>query len=312
MRNGAERGGDRGSRGLHGVIESLERQNKAVISGAGILTVAALALLDYASGPEVAFAIFYLIPISIVARLKGFRGSAPVALAAAIAWAVADIQAGASYSNGLIPVWNMTTRLGIFTIVASLVSSQRKQVALEKALARHDSLTGIGNARAFEERAELELERLKRYGEPLTVAYLDIDNFKSINDERGHSGGDEALRNVARQLVAGTRSTDFVARLGGDEFSILLPRTGEQAARTTLSGLRARMEENVQDGHHAIGFTLGAVTYETPPGSIDEMIAAADDLMYKGKRGGKGTIIHSTWHQPTHSAPLDETVAPRG
>ena len=115
----------------------------------------------------------------------------------------------------------------IFTL---LLSSLKRALDRERELSGTDVLTGIRNARSFREVLGAEIERSKRFQRPFTVAYLDLDNFKTVNDCHGHEHGDELLRLVGNTILTGIRKTDTVARLGGDEFALLLPETEYEAA----------------------------------------------------------------------------------
>jgi len=110
-----------------------------------------------------------------------------------------------------------------------LARSQGASRRLERE-ADADPLTGLANHRAFHDRLRTEVERAQRYGRPLSLACLDVDGFKDVNDQFGHQAGDKVLREVAARLTTVARSADLVARIGGDEFAILLPETTAEAA----------------------------------------------------------------------------------
>lgn len=121
--------------------------------------------------------------------------------------------------------------------------------------------------------------------------YLDIDNFKTVNDTQGHSEGDHLLRQVASTLTTAVREIDTVARLGGDEFGLLLPETGGDAAVTVATKISAGLKVQVEQ-HWPVTFSIGMVTYLTAPESADEMIRVADTLMYEVKDSGKNELRH--------------------
>ena len=106
-------------------------------------------------------------------------------------------------------------------------------------LARTDFLTGASNARAFYDQAQMEMSRLQRSGQPLSIAYIDLDNFKKVNDTRGHNEGDRVLKTVVETLKQTLRGGDFIARLGGDEFAVLLPSTNDEQSRALMKRLHA-------------------------------------------------------------------------
>jgi diguanylate cyclase (GGDEF)-like protein len=133
-----------------------------------------------------------------------------------------------------------------------------------------------------------------RYGHPLVLAYIDIDNFKAVNDSRGHAEGDRILRSVAATLTESVRSTDLVGRLGGDEFALLLPETAEAGAEAVLAKVRAHLEGAAAGGSWPIGFSIGAAAFAVSPPDLEAAIGLADSLMLSVKREGKGeTLVRS-------------------
>jgi diguanylate cyclase (GGDEF)-like protein len=161
---------------------------------------------------------------------------------------------------------------------------------LEREQARMDSLTQVMNRRAFYEVAAAESARARRYKRPLTIAYLDVDNFKWVNDFCGHGAGDALLITLARILKEKTRSSDIVARIGGDEFAILLPETEVAAADIVLQKLRQSLLNAAREIEWPVTFSIGAVFYKEPPASVDVMVHRADEVMYSIKNGGKDSI----------------------
>jgi diguanylate cyclase (GGDEF)-like protein len=172
-----------------------------------------------------------------------------------------DVAAGARYSSSLIPVWNSTVRFGFFAITLWLVDDVRRARAADRELARRDALTGVVNGRAFRELLEGEIARTGRHLSPLTLAYVDLDRFKAVNDSLGHVAGDTLLQAITARLAGSLRAVDTVARLGGDEFALLLPDTDEAAAvvalERCLDGVRAAVGafEGVPGG---VGATIGS------------------------------------------------------
>ena len=260
------------------------------IIGLGFTLVVLIGAIDYLTGAYFSFSIFYLIPIYIVSRRGGLYAGIFISICGAIAWLAADLMGDLKYPNRLIPFWNAFVRLSIFLVVAYLVCKLQESYQTERNLARKDSLTGALNGRYFSEIAEKEIERVRRYDRPLTIAYFDIDNFKGINDKFGHSTGDDLLRSVAEVARKNIRSIDFVARLGGDEFAILMPETGYESATVALVKLKNLLQDAMNNNRWPVTFSIGAVTYLKPPGSIDDAIEKADHLMYSAKNGGKNII----------------------
>ena len=161
----------------------------------------------------------------------------------------------------------------------------------EKSLSRSDHLTHLANRRAFEESLDMECKRSRRYNRPITLVYMDLDDFKQVNDGRGHQTGDQVLAAVAEALRSSLRATDTVARLGGDEFAILLPETDAQVAPVIMKKLNAVLQGLVQRTRWPVGFSFGVVSFPAPLDSPEAMLAVADKLMYEAKRTGKGATV---------------------
>jgi len=276
-----------------GWLESLPTAVTVVV---GLCAVGTLGALDELTGREISFSIFYLAPVAVVAWARGRPAGLFLAVVAAVVWGVVDLSSGSRYSSGLIPVWNSLVRLGFFSITVWLIADTRAAHAAIRALARQDPLTGVANGRAFRESLDREIARLRRTSSPLTLAYVDLDRFKLVNDTLGHAAGDELLRTIGARLAAALRSTDTVARLGGDEFAILMPDTDVPAAAQALERLRSAVQASVErlagvpDG---VGATIGAVVFATAPADADEALRAADQRMYEGKRAGRGHVLVS-------------------
>jgi diguanylate cyclase (GGDEF)-like protein len=136
----------------------------------------------------------------------------------------------------------------------------------------------------------MEINRARRYEHPLTVVYIDLDNFKKINDLYGHITGDNLLRLVADTVKNNIRLTDTVARLGGDEFAILLPETGPELAEAITHKVQKINLEIMQKNGWPVTFSIGVVTFIDPPSTVDEILKASDHLMYVAKNNDKNNI----------------------
>ena len=252
--------------------------------------VAAIGYVDHLTGTEISFSIFYLLPVAFAFWQGGFWPGVATATAGAAAWLVADLSAGHQYSRHVIPYWNSLMRGLIFLTVGMLLVRLKRALERETHLATRDALTGIGNWRHFEVVAGRELGRARRSGKSLSVAYIDLDNFKMVNDSLGHRAGDTLLVSVASALQESVRTIDCVARLGGDEFIVLMPETEQEGARVVVDRIRRMLVETLKEGHWSSTLSVGLVTFASMPASIDEMIKTADDLMYSAKKGGKDSV----------------------
>jgi diguanylate cyclase (GGDEF)-like protein len=154
-------------------------------------------------------------------------------------------------------------------------------------LAATDWLTGLHNRRSFETIADMEIKRQKRYGGAFSLAVIDLDGFKALNDSRGHDIGDKALQLVADVLREHTRQSDTVARLGGDEFAVLMPNTRQPDSSAQCQQLAATISTRMADAGFAVTASIGCVQFEQAPASTSEALQDADKAMYAAKAGGK-------------------------
>lgn len=160
-------------------------------------------------------------------------------------------------------------------------------------MAEHDPLTDLCNRRKFVEEFEKSLRTAVRYNHNNTLLFLDLDQFKDINDTSGHKAGDELLKLVAKTLKRETRFTDLVARLGGDEFAVLMPETDENGAITLSKKILAELSKiQLEYGSvkHKVSSSIGIVSYPLHDATIHELLGFADLAMYKAKSAGKGTF----------------------
>ena len=260
-----------------------------IVSGIGL--VALVGWLDYRTGPDLSLAVFYVIPVALIGWYADKRRAIVISCISAGIWFGVNLRVQpAAAPSTMIFVWNALTRLGFFLIITQILCALRRALEQEHLLARTDTLTSALNSRAFHELAERERQRALRYQHPLTMLYIDADNFKTINDQWGHQAGDEVLRRIAETMKNYLRITDIIARLGGDEFAVLLPETPPDAAQIAAHKLRTRLVEELQRAGWPITFSLGVLTFMTPPPSVDAMIAEADTLMYAVKHSGKNAM----------------------
>jgi diguanylate cyclase (GGDEF)-like protein len=247
---------------------------------------------DVLTGPDVSFILLYLAPIAFATWFVSLGGGVALSVASAIVSISADVTARMAPGEKPLPApvlaWNLVVQLGVFLALVLLLAALKQRLEGEQALARTDALTHVPNRRAFLSAADLEIERARRHGRPLTFAYVDCDDFKYVNDALGHVEGDRLLKVVAQTLRGATRAVDAVARLGGDEFGLLLPETDADTATALLARLRATLLAAMARNGWTVGFSIGAATFVAPPRSVDAMMARADELMYEVKRTGKG------------------------
>lgn len=272
-------------------LERFRKLPKTLLFGISLGLLGLIGLLDTWVRIDLGLSLFYLAPIAIAAWMVGRDAGIVIATVSALAWFYAELN---SHAAGDFPLtlWNTFVRLGIFWIVSTLLSSLRDAYDLESRLARTDALTGITNWRSFQELLTVEIQRAQRYPYPITLAYLDIDNFKQVNDQQGHNQGDKLLKGVAQTLTNGLRNTDVVARIGGDEFIVMMPYTNRAQAEQVLPRVHQTLLDFVHEHHFSVGFSVGVVTFEYPSTTVDDMVSVADSVMYEAKQNGKNQIAY--------------------
>ena len=278
--------------------ETVKKVSKTIWIVLGVLLLGMVAFLDYITGVEFSFSLFYLIPITLISWAISERLGLVFAILGSCIWIAVDIWSGNSNrtSNLFAYMWNAITRLGFFLLPVFMIRLNRA-LQREKELARTDFLTGVLNARFFHELAQMEINRSVRYKRPFTLAFIDVDNFKTINDTFGHTTGDIVLRAIGMNIKTHLRRTDIVARVGGDEFVVLLPETNAQIAPVAISNMQRALLNEMNENGWSVTFSIGVLTLSDPRLSVDEMLGRTDQLMYIVKNSGKNNIqyaIHPT------------------
>jgi len=256
---------------------------------AWFLCISAILLLGtirIATDAEFSFAALLLLPVLVIAWIGGTWAGLFIGVLATVMWAVGDIVTERHFSASWIPWANAVTRLITYSLMAILAAQLRLQFEKENEYATHDILTGLHNRRAFFDAGAFEIERSKRYARPLTVIFLDLDNFKQLNDSQGHDAGDAALEATAKALLGALRSSDRVARLGGDEFAVLLPEIGyEEAVEASRKIFNAANDALIN--FPPVRGSIGVAWFGEIDRTFPAMLKAADKLMYEIKHSGK-------------------------
>ncbi len=280
----------------------MERRSRPFVVTAALLLVALLGVIDYLNGPDISLLIFYAVPVFVASWYAGRAAGVTACAASGLSWFLVAHATAEHYASPFIAYWNAFVRVSFIFMLAHLVAAFRRSLKQERELARTDYLTGAFNGRSFAEAAEAELERARRHGHPFSVAFMDVDDFKLVNDRLGHSAGDRLLRLVADTVRANVRAVDVVARLGGDEFAVLMPETDDRSAQVVLRRVRRQLKEAAQREGWPVTFSAGLITWVEPPAGVDEMLRAADELMYTAKRHGKNSVRHAVSPRPAHAA----------
>ncbi len=255
-----------------------------------ILFIILIGFFDFVTGAHISMLLFYALPIFLSSWFCGKTEGIVVAAAATASWLFVNVLHHSPEESDAVLSWNALTRLGIFMLIAYAVSLQaqlRKSLAREKLRASTDGLTGLLNKTAFRERAEEEIHRTQRYNHPLSLAFIDLDNFKQVNDNQGHARGDKLLQNVSNSIMQTIRKTDIAGRVGGDEFAVFFPETGEEQVRHAVEKLVLALDIVTSQSGWQVTASIGVVTCKGSCDSYDALLGRADKLMYLAKEKGK-------------------------
>jgi diguanylate cyclase (GGDEF)-like protein len=259
----------------------------------GLALIGLIAVLDYFAGPKLSFGILYLVPIALCAWWGGFARGILLSMICAVSWQIVGVAEDPDV-NPAIHLWNGIARFGVFAITSSLLSRLRVSLYVEKKMARSDPLTGAANGRTFYETVSQHVEYALHGDRPITLAYLDLDQFKWLNDKFGHAAGDEVLCNLVQMTQQEIRQVDLLARLGGDEFALLLFDCGEAPARAILERVRERFAQEMTKKKWPVTVSVGAVTFLHPVRDVDAIVRQIDERMYRAKKAGRNCIVHDS------------------
>jgi len=257
----------------------------------GFLGVVFSFALDLLTGIQIRVDTLYFLPLAIIS-LHVPRAAEAIILAVLIAAlkVCAVLLQGSLYTSKVYAAIELLNT--VVTAALTIALSRQIRACYRSALdlATTDVLTGISNRRAFEASLYIEISRQRRYGGSFSLAVIDLDGFKAVNDSQGHVVGDKVLRQIADILTELTRRSDVICRLGGDEFAILMlnARRAESARVCGLlvDAVAASMRDGIQ-----VTASIGCVTFDAPPADAADAIHLADQAMYVAKRNGKGCVV---------------------
>lgn len=251
--------------------------------------------LDYLTDTPLTFSLFYLVPVALAAWHGGKRPGIIMGILGSLVFLMAAHVLHTDFYRLIAAVWNSAMLLAFFLLIVMLLASLRRLQDNAKNLARNDTVTTAANSRYFYEVLQNEIDRAKRYNRHFTLLYIDIDDFKRINEAYGRKEGDSALWHCVVTFGGVLRKTDTIGRLGGDEFGCLLPETGFDAAEAVIARLSAALEREMQMHKWATSFSMGVVTFASPPDKSDDAIKMADSLMGSVKKAGKNGVVHKVF-----------------
>ena len=229
------------------------------------------------------FSPFYLVPISFFSWFIGKNPGLGVAIVSVV------IAFFIRFRNAPVVVgyWDALILSALYISATLMIVQLRQLYDRERDLSRIDPLTNIANRRALYEAASQAKSVAERNHSPLSICYVDVDNFKFINDSFGHTAGDHVLVAAATAIASALRPSDVVARIGGDEFAVLLPGAQRNDAARIMRRVGDQLQQAMQQHRWPVTFSIGIVSFQPPLGSIPEMLAEADKAMYAEKKKGR-------------------------
>ena len=260
-----------------------------LVLAASILSMAMIVYLEQLAPPDFRLHILYLFPLAAIALHCERMGTVLAGLALSIAFQLwsyfgQDFPNSSLLTDGLITVASSA-------LAIALARASRANYLVTISLAATDWLTGLCNRRSFESAAESEITRQRRYGGVFSLAVIDLDGFKKLNDSKGHRAGDAALVLLADLLREHTRQTDMIARLGGDEFAVLMPNTRNGACLSLCRQLVIIVASKMARAGFGVTASIGCASFEEAPESTPAALQKADAAMYAAKANGKSCAV---------------------
>lgn len=247
-----------------------------------VLGILAAASLDFATAGRFLMAPLYAVPVGCAAWTAGRAAGLALAGLSIAAGQAAAALGGAGSPGPAAAAWNVGGQLALLAAVALLAAALRDRTDGSRSLERKDPLTGLANLEAFRERAALEVERSRRWQRPLTLAYLELDDFDALSSEFGREAGAEALRTVAVSFRSAFRSTDLPARIGPAQFVLLLPETDRRGARVVLEKAVSLVRRDLDRGGWPVAACACSVT-SSGYVEVAALLRRAADLMKEVK-----------------------------
>ncbi len=266
-----------------------------ILMSINIFAALLIGVIRYLTGHEYALSLFYLFPIFAITWFLGFKKGIAIVIICTLSWLSADLLLVDKFSKPWIPFINETLRCLVFVSVAYITAKLRMALEIQKKLAMTDDLTQIYNRHAFFQKAKHEIKRAQRLQTTLSLAYIDLDNFKNLNDTLGHDVGDKLLRKLAEKTKIHIREIDILARIGGDEFALLFPGTNEKEAAIVIQRIKDVCVDNFKQNNWDVTLSIGVVTFHLLPENVSEMLKIADTIMYSAKKQNKNSINSLIW-----------------
>jgi diguanylate cyclase (GGDEF)-like protein len=273
----------------------LEKRSPFRLTILSVILVLLLGAIDVLTGFKLNFSLLYLVPVAMASWGISRRAGLFIAALSTLVLDLSNLAAGGTLAPPFVLAWNTLTQLLIFALMSLLLDALRYALEEERRYARTDPLTGVLNRRAFYEVVNSRILFARPVSPPFTLVYIDLDNFKPINDMFGHTTGDSALVTIAHTAANAIDPQDVFARLGGDEFILLTMETDPQALNGKVTHLQRELLAAMQAQEWPITFSIGVLTFRQPSGSVGQMITMTDRLMYQVKSSSKNAVAYAVF-----------------
>lgn len=274
------------------IFDILNKRQAASIWQLSVIVIAMIFFAIFIVKEYVDLTPFLVIPVLLASWYGSSKAGISLAILIAITMLVATPDNDLLGFGRSSSAYDVAAILAAYIFVAILVTNFRKVHGVEVVAADTDTLTGVHSLRSFYAEIANEILRSHRYRHEFSLAYIDVDDFKKINDTLGHAAGDKLLIDLSKNLVSSVRTTDTIARIGGDEFVCLFPETGKGEAKKAILKLEKSLKESMSIKNWDVSFSIGLVTFESLPEDVHEAIKIADDLMYSVKNNKKNNIAY--------------------
>ncbi len=271
-------------------LHYLEQKGQVFNIILGLVFTVLFGVLDIMAPIQYSFILLYIFPVALTTWFGRRSAGIAVSILCTAFWTYTNPQVDMPSS-----IWNVLSTLIIFIAVSVMLRKIRSMWENDIVLSRTDQLTGAMNRRAFDEIVEYEMLRLQRQNSPFSLAYLDLDNFKKVNDCFGHKKGDELLKAVVECISSNLRRTDVVARIGGDEFTIFFPATDQNSVKRVMVKLKEQLRLLSEKNNWPTTYSIGVITCTDTQCDLERLISLADKLMYEVKRSGKNDVHYLTY-----------------
>jgi diguanylate cyclase (GGDEF)-like protein len=250
-------------------------------------------IIDFFTGGY-SFILFYLFPIFLASWFIDRTAGGLVCIGSFAASLLANPYRYIMrhYAHPSFYYWDLTLEFTYLILLSLMFSALRTQFNTEREMSRVDPLTRALNRRGLLELLTYEIAQCSRHNRSLSLAFLDLDNFKTINDQSGHAEGDKVLCAVVASLHETLRHTDTIARVGGDEFVMMLPGSDAETTGEFINKIQEHLLLTMKTHHWPVTFSIGLITYVNPQGSAEELIHQVDKLMYSIKNQNKNGVLH--------------------